>query len=348
MKKFIFMLISMIVMSFSAMNAQEQMCQTISDGWFVSANIGTNAPIQHTFGFAESTWASEWRLTFGGEIGRNITPVTSLSLSDEMFVNVPIESPKFNTAFDKNTMYANVGFNLTNFFLGYNGSPRTLEVRVIPGIGWSHYFEPIVVNGVHKNFVTYRAMASFDWNLDKDKSWQINFKPAVTYFDRIHAHNCDVEFRVGMTYKFKGKHTNSHNIVLSDKTRTDAEYALLHDMLVKCQNTPPTVVEKVVDNTVLMVKDVPNMMSVYFEKGSYELSDNGKAVLNMIPKDTKVTVDAYASVDGEKDFNQTLSENRANAIAEYLKANGVTVETAVGHGVAKAEFDRVGIVVVTK
>lgn len=346
MKKFIFMLISMFVMSVGIMNAQSQVCQSISDGWFGGVNLGVNAPIKHSFGFAENSWDSEWRFTFGGEIGRNITPVTSLSLSDELFVNIPFSTPHFKTAFDKNTMYANVGFNLTNFLLGYNGTPRSFEVRVIPGIGWAHYFEEINLNGTtnHKNYVTYRIMTSLDWNFGKNKEWQFNFKPALTYYDRFHTSTCDVEIRIGTTYKFKGYHTKSHNIVLSDKTRTEAEYINLLDENNTLKNTPNKVIERVTEKTIVQTVTIPNQVNAYFEKGSAELTDEAKTALDGIPNGSKVSVDGYASADGSKSFNQTLSEQRAATVADYLKNKGIEVISANGNGVANPNINRVTVV----
>lgn len=55
--------------------------------------------------------------------------------------------------------------------------------------------------------------------------------------------------------------------------------------------------------------------------------------------ETTVVVNGYASVEGSRDFNQRLSENRAVAVANYLASQGVapTRIRAIGHG-ATSQF----------
>ena len=53
-----------------------------------------------------------------------------------------------------------------------------------------------------------------------------------------------------------------------------------------------------------------------------DLADLASSLQNYPGHD--LTVDGHASTDGPTDFNQTLSENRAQAVANFLSSNGVS------------------------
>ena len=73
------------------------------------------------------------------EIGKNVTPVTSLSLQGIYNPNVPQSTP--DEAFDRMDVFANAKFNLMNLFGGYKGMPRVFEINTLTGLGWNHYFK---------------------------------------------------------------------------------------------------------------------------------------------------------------------------------------------------------------
>lgn len=70
-----------------------------------------------------------------------------------------------------------------------------------------------------------------------------------------------------------------------------------------------------------------------FKLNSYELTDNGKAVLDQIPAGSTVTIDGYASQDGSAEYNKVLSQKRADTVREYVKGRNINVKSAEGHGV---------------
>ena len=55
---------------------------------------------------------------------------------------------------------------------------------------------------------------------------------------------------------------------------------------------------------------------------------------------------AYASPEGNNDANQRLSQERADAVAKYLKDKGVNVTRVVAKGADTTHANRIAIVTV--
>jgi outer membrane protein OmpA-like peptidoglycan-associated protein len=78
-----------------------------------------------------------------------------------------------------------------------------------------------------------------------------------------------------------------------------------------------------------------------FEKGSADVNNIDDSKVNQILEYIKsnssavITIEGYASSEGELDFNQKLSENRASNFAKYLVSKGISKENlkTIGKGV---------------
>nr|WP_308694944.1 OmpA family protein [uncultured Stomatobaculum sp.] len=78
---------------------------------------------------------------------------------------------------------------------------------------------------------------------------------------------------------------------------------------------------------------------VLFDVDKYDLRPGAQETLNQLAKllteagITAFEIDGHTDSNADDAYNQTLSENRANAVKEYLKAQGVTAEiTTQGYG----------------
>lgn len=78
---------------------------------------------------------------------------------------------------------------------------------------------------------------------------------------------------------------------------------------------------------------------VLFDVDKYDLRPEAQETLNQLAKllteagITTFEIDGHTDSNADDAYNQTLSENRANAVKEYLKAQGVTAEiTTQGYG----------------
>ncbi|WP_027137971.1 OmpA family protein [Gaetbulibacter saemankumensis] len=112
----------------------------------------------------------------------------------------------------------------------------------------------------------------------------------------------------------------------------------------KCPNEKGTAAnngcpEVEVDNTQDLIDALAK--TIFFEFDSAELTPENQITLNkiadLIEQNNKVynlTIEGYADNVGAKSYNQTLSERRAQAVADYLTRTGVTPEnvSTVGYG----------------
>ena len=78
---------------------------------------------------------------------------------------------------------------------------------------------------------------------------------------------------------------------------------------------------------------------VLFDVDKYDIRPEAQETLNQLAKllteagITAFEIDGHTDSNADDDYNQTLSENRANSVKEYLKAQGVSAEiTTQGYG----------------
>ena len=105
------------------------------------------------------------------------------------------------------------------------------------------------------------------------------------------------------------------------------------------KNAPAKEVVKV--KTVEKVEYASDKYVVDFAKNSAALSAAAKAALDKIPTDSTVSVVGATSPEGSSARNSALSVQRANAVADYLKARGVKVTSATGN-----EAGRIAVVTI--
>jgi len=89
-----------------------------------------------------------------------------------------------------------------------------------------------------------------------------------------------------------------------------------------------------------VAEEVEKFNKIYFAFDKYELTNKAKFYLNSIVEalnrvpDAKIMIDGHASSEGEDDYNDILSANRARTVANYLVSRGVDRNRIVtaGHG----------------
>jgi len=253
----------------------------------------------------------------------------------------------------------NVGLNgvtnLSNLLFGYKGKPRVFEVSAVTGLGWLHTWN------TNANFLTAKTGFDIAFNLGSKRAHSIVITPAVFWnlnkLNKIQFNksNSQLALTVSYVYHFKtsnGTHSfkvfdvgamNDEINTLHKQTETDKQKIdALEDVIIKLSKelndakaTPTT--------ASVGTKTVQNEWVVTFAKASANLTEDAKATLNTIPEGTTVKVEATASPEGTKKFNQKVSEDRAKAVAEFLKAKGVKVTEAIGKGVTGDTSNRIAI-----
>ena len=276
--------------------------------------------------------------------------------------------------------------NFNNLIWGYKGEPSAFEVVGIFGAGWFHtfgsrkgerfmeipwdyyatadnrigyYFDDVTI---HQNKISSKAGIDFVYNFGSKKQWQVYVEPSMTWTFGNNfkytslgeavwdpAYNIDNSFfqlNVGVVYKFKTSN-GTHNFKIA-QLRDQAEIDALNAQINELRNRKPEVITKEVIKEVPVGKEVrvEDLVFVTFAQGKYYLTNEAKAALDKVNEGAHVQIIGTCSPEGSKELNDRLSQNRANAVADYLKGRGVIVDEAIGKGVQGVTSNRLAIVYV--
>lgn len=355
MKK-IFAFLIAFVMMFSMANAQTVESSRLFENTYVTVMGGgvTTTQYDGADGFWKGAWdvAKHVQPAASLEFGKYVTPVVGFSLEGVALFNT-IET---NTWVNQSNVIANAKFNLSNLFGGYKGQPRRFEVVLVPGIGWGHDYGYLVDEDHYgeavadPNYATYNAALELNFNLGKQRAWQINVKPVYTI---NHRDNKDVFVRdnmngrlmVGVTYKFGSKRKGgTHNFVLCPYSVTKADYDAVVAERDALLNRPAEVKEVVKEVAVPkeVVKTETRVLVgstiITFPIGSAALSkverEKVEAFAKSLDNDTLVQIVGSADTKtGTETRNFALAQNRANVVKNVLvndygiSADRITVNT---------------------
>ena len=288
----------------------------------------------------------------GLRIGRWFTPVFGLAAEGNVYFNDHCKPymPQSKTL----ARYMNVGLigtvNLSNWFAGYKGEPRLFEVVPVFGFGWGHTFGTAAGdNEKELNALTSKAGIDFTFNLGKAKAWQVYVEPSMNWSLNGYGYEgvaYDInksafQLNAGIVYKFKNSN-GSHNFTIAqlrDQNEIDGLNSQINSLRGDLNNKDAQLSAK--DK---QIKDLQNALDECNKKPKYVkpatatnlqptvLFRQGKAVVDksQMPnieliaqymknhKDAKVEIKGYASPEGNKDFNQALSQKRADAVKNVL------------------------------
>lgn len=346
MKKFIFSLVMMLTMFIGVANAQSNYASSshFTDNWSVSLSGGVVTPFNHFFADGSTTpivvvgvdkYVTPW-LGFGIE-GR-----TSIGTGDNFNIH---------TAFDMVNVSVNGEFNLVNMF-AFDGTRRMFEPVVYMGLGWGHvncsdYNNVGFLNHTTatRNYLTYRAGVEFNFNLGKEHAWAIVVNPSVVWGNicngRLDKRCGNFELTAGVVYHFKT--SNGTHSYTKARLYDAAEVAALNARIAELEARKPVVVNRVVNQTIVAPVTPESTYAVSFTQNSAELSDEAKAALDNIPTDVTVNIAGSTSPEGTSRRNTVLAVERANAVAEYLRSRGVTVNEVRG-----GDAGRVAVITIQK
>ena len=320
--------------------------QTVTESkTFDNFYIGINGSAQvKTTG---ESWMNNLNSNAGLRIGRWFTPVFGLAAEGNVYFNDHCKHymPQSKTV----ARYMNVGLigtvNLSNWFAGYKGEPRLFEVVPVYGFGWGHTF------GTDENYnvLTSKAGIDFTFNLGKAKAWQVYVEPSMNWslngygYEGV-AYNINksaFQLNAGIVYKFKNSN-GSHNFTIAqlrDQNEIDGLNSQINSLRSDLNDKDAQLSAK--DK---QIKDLQNALDECNKKPKYVkpatatnlqptvLFRQGKAVVDksQMPNieliaqymknhpEAKVEIKGYASPEGNKDFNQALSQKRADAVKNVL------------------------------
>ena len=258
--------------------------------------------------------------------------------------------------------------NLTNAIAGYTGEPRAFEVSALYGFGWVHGFgdyeygyiptidydrtqlvRPTLEGGA-LNELTSKAALNFAFNFGADKQFQAFVEPSINFSElndfKYNIDNSWVQLTAGVVYKFNNS-WGTHNFKLAE-LRDQAEIDALNAQINELRNRKPEVITKEVIKEVPVGKEVrvEDLVFVTFAQAKYNLTKEAKEALDKVAEGSHVQIVGTASPEGNAQKNLVLSQNRANAVKDYLQGRGVIVDEAVGKGVQGTTSNRLAIVYV--
>src|SRR5574344_310016 len=345
MKKFV-LFIAAIAMT-ASVSAQTVTESKTFDNFYIGINGGVGTVTTH------HSLMQNLRTNAGIRIGRYFTPVFGLALESNVYFN---NKPYALTGTFVNSMNTSVlgTVNLSNWFGGYKGEPRSFEVIAVYGFGWGHMFgNKSNYEGTtgafpkNLNAMTSKAGIDFAYNFGKSKAWQVYVEPSITYlmngygYDGIeyNINRSMVQLNAGLIYKFKNSN-GTHNFTIAtlrDQAEIDGLNAKINDL--RNANSDKDAQLSAKDKTIAdlqnqlnecMNKPAPKTAAanlqptVIFRQGKSVIDPAQYASVSMIAnylkahKDAKVKVSGYASPEGSKEINQKLSEARAAVVKDAL------------------------------
>ena len=279
----------LVLMLAAASMAASVSAQTVAESkTFDNIYVGING------GVATKTtghkWLSDLDPNAGLRIGRYFTPVFGLAIEgNAYFSNKPWGSTGTVVRATNASLLGTV--NLSNWFGGYKGEPRTFEVSALYGLGWMHVFTNNkfleAATSENRNRMTSKAALDFAFNFGSAKQFQFYVEPSINFafLGKSHSHNVaatpagntypayNVDYRykatsqagqpayninnsfvqlnAGLVYKFANSN-GTHNFTIVTP-RDQAEIDALNAQINELRNRKPEVITKEV------VKEVPSV-----------------------------------------------------------------------------------------
>lgn len=351
MKKLVLMFAAAaMAVSVSAQTVQES---KIFDNVYVGINGGVATKT------TENRWLSNLNANAGLRVGRWFTPVFGLAVESNVYFNDRAASEHYGShtvaKFLNTSLLGTV--NMSNLFGGYKGEPRAFEVIAVYGMGWGHTFSCTALDGNRSDALTSKAGLDLAYNFGGSKQWQVYVEPSITwalagnnglgYNGSYNINNSMVQLNAGLIYKFKNSN-GTHNFKIAE-LRDQAEIDALNAQINELRNRKPQVIEKIVEapaKEIVKEVSVSDLIFVTFAQGKSALTVDAKKALDEVAEGKHVQIVGTASPEGSKAINDKLSQDRANAVADYLKGRGVIVDEATGKGVQGTTSNRLAIVYV--
>ena len=343
MKKFLFTMVLLFstLMSISAQTAIEN--PKFFDNMYLGVNVGASMPLSFDNAFPLNP-------TVGVRVGKDFNPIFGAAIEGTgWFGSTAAHGTRFSWKNDVRAI--NTGLigtvNVLNAFKFNNDRKFTLEA--IAGIGWLHRFnweedgnDISAKTGLDLGIRT----GNHKFYIEPAIYWNLTGGSAVAQFNSSHA---QIAGSVGYVYYFKTSN-KTHKFKVYDITALNDEINALRAENDSLRNRPTKLVE--VSKEVIKEVPVETLVNVgdiviTFAQGKSELSESARYALNNITAKT-VKIVATASPEGTKEFNQKISEERAQVVKEYLESHGVTVASAQGLGVQGNESNRIAIVTIVE
>jgi len=223
------------------------------------------------------------------------------------------------------TLHADVMFDLTNMFGGYDAN-RVYGIAPYIGVGWGHVYSKPHKDAVVGNLGLYNMFhvsKAFDINLDIRASFtndDFDGETGSRSFDAL------LGVTAGVTYRFapRGWKSRVMKEVVYDNDAVNALRRQVADLIAANEKLEREKAGKVVEHNTVV--NANGTYLIYFPLNVSSLSNADRAQLEQVadmikgtPSSTVFSVVGYADkATGTPEINETLSRERAQAVREYL------------------------------
>lgn len=325
MRKFLSMIAALLMVFAVSANAQTVESSRMFENISVTVDGGAVSSMLQPF---DTTFFKNIKGSAGFGIDKYFTPVVGIGIQGIANFNHDFETRTLDRAYG----IVNGKINFSNWFGGYKGYPRRVEVVGLAGLGYGHNFAE---DAAVKHFTVYDAGLEFNFNIGEARAWQINVRPTVLWnnenavYPKLSIRDADVRLTAGVTYKFGSRSKKSHNFVLCPFNITQEEYDALQAKYDDLANRPPVtkeVVREVIRTERVIEKETKVLMTstvITFPIGSAVLSEVEREKVGILAKslDGETLIQLVGSADsgtGSEARNKALAENRANVVKNLL------------------------------
>ena len=199
MRKLFIILAAVLTVSASAQEKEVITGHKTFDNWYVGINAGAATPMQK---WGDNGFMKGVAPSFGLRLGKNFTTSFGVAIdANAYFESTEKSLMKTPTFVDAINVDALGTFNVSNFFGGYLGKPRRVELIALGGIGWSHQFGALPrANGINS-----KAALALAFNLGKSRAVQLYLEPAVIFGLWNNARMVNALSRHGSNFKFDSR-----------------------------------------------------------------------------------------------------------------------------------------------
>ena len=200
MKK-LFIILAAVVLTMSA-SAQEKEVVTAHktfDNWYLGINAGAATPMQK---WGDNGFMKGVAPSVGLRLGKNFTTAFGVAIdANAYFESTEKSLMKTRTFVDAINLDALGTFNVSNFFGGYLGKPRRVELIALGGVGWSLQFGALPrANGINS-----KVALDLAFNLGNSRAVQLYLEPAVIFGLWNNARMVNALSRHGSNFKFDSR-----------------------------------------------------------------------------------------------------------------------------------------------
>ena len=166
---------AVITVSASAQEKKVITAHKTFDNWYLGINAGAATPMQK---WGDAGFMKGFAPSAGLRIGKNFTTSFGVAFDANAYFEANEKSlMQTRTFIDAINVDALGTLNLSNFFGGYLGKPRRVELIALGGFGWMHQFGVLPrANGINS-----KAALNLAFNLGRSRAVQLYLEPAVIF-----------------------------------------------------------------------------------------------------------------------------------------------------------------------